>query len=385
MAEGKHKIKFAQIKRAADAIKSLCEQHDHHLMSVPIPVQKDSAWIPVVLLDHYIQETGSDVRENVRYPIAFAVLLNAVVMNWRWIKLLPSLTYTEDTVIDVPSRPFTRAPLDFIPNCPNDVELSLRITRELGVLSSLREDDAQLTSANIGNLYPDLNIIDDIQLQQAYTTIVVNAYGYSGTYVDEAYKELRRFRLILQSASGVRYLTPKGIRDAEAIIADVERWHNFHETDTPSEIERQSLSGSASATLSGADILKRLQSMPPDSFENLCQRLLLKSGVQDVKVTGRSGDDGIDGQGIIRLEGLTSIPVVFQAKRYSGSVGVSVVRDFRGAMDGRANTGFLVTTGTFTNQARAEANRQGAIKVDLIDGDALVSLLNRYDIALEFL
>ena len=381
MAEGKHKIKFAQLKRAADAIKSLCEQHEHHLLSVPIPVRKDSAWIPVVLLDHYIQETGSDIRENVRYGIAVAVLLNAVVMNWRWIKLLPSLTYTEDTVIDVPSSYFfTHAPLDFIPNCPNDVELSLRITRELGVLSSLREDDAQLTSANIGNIYPDLNIIDDIQIQQAYTTIVVNAYGYSGTYVDEAYKELRRFRLILQSASGVRYLTPKGIRDAEAIIADVERWHNFRETDTFSEIERQSLSDSSSTNFSDADTLKRLQSLSPDSFENLCQRLLLKSGIQDVKVTGRSGDDGIDGRGVIRLEGLTSIPVVFQAKRYSGSVGVSVVRDFRGAMDGRANTGFLVTTGTFTNQAWIEAGRVGATKIDLIDGTALVKLLRKHGI-----
>ena len=381
MAEAKHKIKLGQLKRAADAINSLCEKHEHRLLSVPIPVQKDNAWIPVVLLDHYIQETGSDVRENVRYPIAFAILLNEVAMKSHWVRLRDNLVAHTDTVIDVPSsKIFTRAPWDFIPNCPNDVELSLHFVRELGILSSLQEDGTQLISGNIEDLYTDFNIIDDIQLQQAYMTIVINAYEFCGTYVDEAYKELRRFRLILQSASGVRYLTPKGIRDAEAIIADVERWHNFRETDTSSEIERQSLSCSSSATLSDADTLKRLQNLPPDSFENLCQRLLLKSGVQDVRVTGRSGDDGIDGQGVIRLEGLTSIPVVFQAKRYSGSVGVSVVRDFRGAMDGRANTGFLVTTGTFTNQAWIEAGRVGATKIDLIDGTALVKLLKKHGI-----
>lgn len=123
--------------------------------------------------------------------------------------------------------------------------------------------------------------------------------------------------------------------------------------------------------------------MPPDSFESLCQRLLLKSGIQDAKVTGRSGDDGIDGQGVIRLEGLTSIRVVFQAKRYTGNVGVSAIRDFRGAMDGRASTGFLITTGNFTNQARIEAERAGATKIDLIDGTALVKLLKKHGVDLE--
>lgn len=381
MAEVKHKIELAQLKRAADAIKTLCGKHEHRLLSVPVPVQRENAWIPAVLLDHYIQETESDILENVQYAIAFAVLLNEIVMHWSWMKSVDTLvTHSEVTVMNVPNPPFlTRAPLDFIPNCLNDVELSLLIARELGMLSSLREDSAQLISGNIENLYTDLNIIEDIQLQQAYMTIVVNAHYHSGLYIHEAYKELRRFRLILQSASGVKYLTPKGIRDAEAIVADVGRWHDFRETDT----EGQSLSGSAFFTLSDADILKRLRNLTPDSFESLCQRLLLKSGIHDVKVTGRSGDDGIDGQGIIRLEGLTSIHVVFQAKRYRGNVGVSAIRDFRGAMDGRASTGFLITTGSFTNQARIEAERAGATKIDLIDGTALVKLLKKHGIDLE--
>ena len=136
---------------------------------------------------------------------------------------------------------------------------------------------------------------------------------------------------------------------------------------------------------SPVDLLSRLQSMPPDSFERLCQQLLLKSGIEDVKVTGGTGDEGIDGQGVMRAQGLITAPVVFQAKRYRGRVSVSEVRDFRGAMDGRASTGLLITTGTFTKQARAEAKREGAAKIRLIDGSELVALLKKHEIVLESL
>ena len=138
-------------------------------------------------------------------------------------------------------------------------------------------------------------------------------------------------------------------------------------------------------TTNSLDLLSRLQSMPPDSFERLCQQLLLKSGIEDVKVTGRTGDEGIDGQGVMRAQGLITAPVVFQAKRYSGSVGVPKVRDFRGAMDGRASAGILITTGTFTKQAYAEAKREGTAKIRLIDGSELVALLKKHEIVLESL
>ena len=87
------------------------------------------------------------------------------------------------------------------------------------------------------------------------------------------------------------------------------------------------------------DLLDTLRNIPPDAFERLCQRLLRESGFIEVEVTGKSGDGGIDGHGIIRLAGLISFPVLFQCKRYSGSVGASVVRDFRGAMGGTSGKG----------------------------------------------
>jgi restriction system protein len=72
---------------------------------------------------------------------------------------------------------------------------------------------------------------------------------------------------------------------------------------------------------------------------------------------------------------LISFQVLFQCKRYSGSVGASAVRDFRGAMQGRADKGVILTTGTFTPDARKEATRDGAPAIDLINGDALCYLL----------
>ena len=70
----------------------------------------------------------------------------------------------------------------------------------------------------------------------------------------------------------------------------------------------------------------------------------------------------------------------FQCKRYKGSVGPSAVRDFRGAMAGRGDKGLLITTGTFTCDARAEAKRDGAPPIDLINGDRLCDLLKEHSI-----
>ena len=122
-------------------------------------------------------------------------------------------------------------------------------------------------------------------------------------------------------------------------------------------------------------MLETLQNIPPDAFERLCQRLLRESGFVEVKTTGKSGDGGIDGHGIIRLAGLISFPVLFQSKRYKGSVGAGAVRDFRGAMAGRADKGVILTTGTFTMEARREATRDGAPPIDLIDGELLADRL----------
>ncbi len=123
------------------------------------------------------------------------------------------------------------------------------------------------------------------------------------------------------------------------------------------------------------ELLAKLLSLSPDAFERLCQRLLRESGFVEVKVTGRSGDGGIDGVGIVRLGGLLGFPILFQCKRYSGSVGASIIRDFRGAMIGRADRGLVITTGTFSRDAKIEATRDGAPPIDLVDGEQLLDKL----------
>lgn len=121
-------------------------------------------------------------------------------------------------------------------------------------------------------------------------------------------------------------------------------------------------------------LLECLLKMKPPAFERLCQKILQDSGFVKVDVTGRSGDGGIDGIGVLRLN-LLSFHVFFQCKRWKGSVGASVIRDFRGAMVGRADKGLVMTTGTFSTDARKEATRDGAPAIDLVDGETLCELL----------
>ncbi len=126
-------------------------------------------------------------------------------------------------------------------------------------------------------------------------------------------------------------------------------------------------------------LLDCLLGISPDAFERLAQRLLKEAGFRNVEVLGKSGDGGIDGVGVYRLS-LVSFPVFFQCKRWKGTVRPTDVRDFRGAMSGRGEKGLLITTGTFSKDARAEATRDGAPPVELIDGDDLCDLLKEYDL-----
>jgi restriction system protein len=122
--------------------------------------------------------------------------------------------------------------------------------------------------------------------------------------------------------------------------------------------------------------------MKADAFERLSQRILRESGFVKVEVTGRTGDGGIDGVGVLRLA-LLSFQVYFQCKKYKGSVSASAIRDFRGAMVGRTDKGLFITTGTFTAEAKKEATRDGAPAIDLIDGDLLCDLLKSLKLGVE--
>lgn len=131
------------------------------------------------------------------------------------------------------------------------------------------------------------------------------------------------------------------------------------------------------------NLISVLLKIEPSAFERLCQRLLRESGFIQVEVTGKSGDGGIDGKGIVRISGFLSFHVIFQCKRYKGSVGSSDIRDFRGAMQGRAEKGLFITTGGFTREAVKEATRDGAPPIELIDGELLCEKLKEFSLGVK--
>jgi restriction system protein len=132
------------------------------------------------------------------------------------------------------------------------------------------------------------------------------------------------------------------------------------------------------------ELLDIIRSLSPAGFEKLCQRLLRESGFQQVEVTGRSGDGGIDGKGLLQINPLLSIQVVFQSKRYQAntSVTVSQIRDLRGAMAGRTDKGIFITTSTFTADARKEALREGVPPIELVDAQKLVTMFEELELGL---
>jgi restriction system protein len=131
------------------------------------------------------------------------------------------------------------------------------------------------------------------------------------------------------------------------------------------------------------EVLAILLKLPPEGFERLAQRILREAGFTQVVVTGQSGDGGIDGFGTLQVNPLVSFKVLFQCKRYAKSVPPSHVRDFRGAMAGRADKGIIVTTGAFTAEARREATRDGAPPIELIDGEKLLDMLEKLELGLK--
>jgi restriction system protein len=190
---------------------------------------------------------------------------------------------------------------------------------------------------------------------------------------------LKTFGLLENSERGVWSLTTKG-KDIQVVDpAEVKRFVRGYKGEVaPEEVSGEPLPpvSSSNVTVGWRDqLLPLLTKMPPDRFERLCQRVLRESGFTQVEVTGRTGDGGIDGVGVVRLGGLLTFPVVFQCKRYQTSVGPSVVRDFRGAMAGRADRGLIMTTASFTRDARKEASRDGVPPIDLVDGEMLLEKL----------
>jgi restriction system protein len=249
----------------------------------------------------------------------------------------------------------------------------LEAMKKLGGSASVSELNEEVTKS--------LNLTDEEVAEPRNERMTVLQYRLAWT---RSY--LKAYGLLDNSERGVWVLTPKGndidVVDPRQIVRFVQERSRGKKGKLAVKNSESSIGPQivevAETVLEESwreELLARLLKLSPDAFERMSQRLLRESGFVEVKVTGRSGDGGIDGVGIIRLGGLLGFPVLFQCKRYRGSVPPSVIRDFRGAMIGRADRGLIITTGTFSREAKAEATRDGAPPIDLVDGEQLLDKL----------
>jgi restriction system protein len=200
---------------------------------------------------------------------------------------------------------------------------------------------------------------------------------------------LKKYGVLENSSRGVWALTKKDLQavdDPREVVKFVREQDKKEKPKTKEEKTEEGVSESETPEEVQSWRMKlhhAITGVDPTAFERLIQRLLRESGFVQVEVTGRTGDGGIDGKGIARIHGFMSFHVVFQCKRYQGIVSASQIRDFRGAMVGRADKGLFITTGTFSRDAIKEATRDGAPPIDLVDGDQLAEKLKEFSLGVQ--
>ncbi len=252
---------------------------------------------------------------------------------------------------------------------------TLKAIKQLGGSGATSEIEEQVIGI--------LNLSDDAinEIHRESTTKLTYRLAWARNY-------LKRYGLIENSSRGVWALTEAG-QKIESV--DQELVKKFVvKKDREQRLNKQKIEKGEPSLEDKTDeiedfgwqdkLIQTMKKIHPDQFERLCQRLLRELGFVNVEVTGRTNDGGIDGKGIIKLGGVLSYHVVFQAKRYKGSVSSSVIRDFRGAMSGRADKGLIMTTGSFTREAKKESIRDGATPIDLIDGNEFAERLKELNL-----
>jgi restriction system protein len=246
----------------------------------------------------------------------------------------------------------------------------------------------------LGGSATNEEIVEKIVVTQNFQAKIVNEQHKTGNVSKLEYRAawartyLKFATAIENSGRGVWSITKLGETVSQADIAGLvktakdKQKGDRSKAEGKSDIEEFEISDLPDEQNWKDRLLDILHKVEPSDFERLCQRILRESGFLRVEVTGKSNDGGIDGIGILRLN-LLSFHVLFQCKRYKGSVGSSAVRDFRGAMVGRSDKGLIMTTGTFTSDARKEAARDGAPAIDLIDGYDVCELLKSLRLGIE--
>ncbi len=264
-----------------------------------------------------------------------------------------------------------------VPTYDKMMNPALKAIHELGGSASVSEHDEKVAGI-LGLSEHDLN-----EIHRGSITKFHYRLAWTRNY-------LKRYGLLENSSRGIWALTLKGketktVNEKEVVKSvrqiDTEVKKNIQKID---QLYKESNKKIAESELSWKEeLIEILQKIPPASFERLCQRVLREAGFVQVEVTGRTGDGGIDGKGLIKIGGLMSFRVIFQCKRYKGNVDPAAVRDFLGTMIGRADKGLFITTGRFTGSAKKEAQRDGVPPIDLIDGEELAEKLKELKLGVD--
>jgi len=253
------------------------------------------------------------------------------------------------------------------------------------VLTTLQENGGAGNSSNvIDQIIEKLGITEE-QLEQT----IANGQSRIRNQIQWARFYLFKAGLIDNSQRGIWRLTNEGLEkklsdeDVYTLFKGVQESVKKSPTVTPKKLDQKFEETVTEDEEHSIGLLNLIQSLPAAGFEKLCKRLLTEIGINDITITGGSGDQGIDGKGIVKLNDVVSLNIVFQCKRYKETVSPHHVRDFRGAMQGRGEKGLIITTGRFTKEAKNEASRDGVTPIELIDGDRLVELFEKHQLGLK--
>lgn len=253
------------------------------------------------------------------------------------------------------------------------------------VLKTLQANGGAGNSSNVIEQIIECLGITDEELEEATS----NGQSRIRNQIQWARFYLFKAGLIDNSQRGIWRLTNEGLEkkltdeDVYTLFREVQESVKKSPTITPKKLELKFEEATTEDEEHSIGLLNLIQNLPAFGFEKLCKRLLTEIGINDIIITGGSGDQGIDGKGIVKLNDVVSLNIVFQCKRYKETVSPHHVRDFRGAMQGRGEKGLIITTGRFTKEAKNEASRDGVTPIELIDGDRLVELFEKHHLGLK--
>lgn len=126
-------------------------------------------------------------------------------------------------------------------------------------------------------------------------------------------------------------------------------------------------------------LLEALHAMHPNKFEELIGEVLRNLNFENVQITGKTGDGGIDVTGELVVAGVIRNSVCVQVKRWRNNVQRSSISELRGSLRPH-QTGLFITTSDFSRQANDEATDPYKAPISVMNGNELVDLLCEFGI-----